>query len=100
VIKALDNILAVPVAAVLQYDGRDHLSVRKPDGGIEWRSVVLGTADDKSVEVKKGIQAGDQIVLNPLSLLTEDEKREKLAKPVKRASQPAKRQTSEAMRGV
>jgi len=86
VVKELDKVLAVPVAAVLHYDGHDHLAVKLPDGGIAWRVVQLGASNDKFVEVKEGLQSADQVVLNPLVLMTEDEKRTKFGKP----TQPAK----------
>ncbi len=81
VVKELDNVLAVPVAAVLAYDGEHHLAVKKPDGGIAWRIVKVGATNDKFVEIKEGLESGDQVVVNPLVLMTEDEKRKKLGKP-------------------
>jgi len=85
VIQELDRVLAVPVPAVLAYDEKDHVAVKTPDGGIAWREVSLGTANDKFVEVKTGIQSGDQVVVNPRVLMTEDEKRAKFGKPTERA---------------
>jgi RNA polymerase sigma factor (sigma-70 family) len=86
VIKDLERVLAVPVAAaVLFADQEYHVAVKKPDGGITWRKVALGSANERWVEVKQGIESGDQVVLNPLALMTEDEKREKLAKSPRRA---------------
>jgi len=86
VVKELDKVLAVPVAAVLRYDGQDHLAVKMPDGGIAWRVVKLGATNDKFVETTDGLESRDQVVLNPLVLMTEDEKREKFGKP----TEPAK----------
>ncbi len=93
VVKELDKVLAVPVAAVLHYDGEHHLAVKMPDGGIAWRIVKLGAANDKFVEIKEGLQSGDEVVLNPLVLMTEDEKRAKFGKPTEpaKAAEPANR---------
>ena len=39
-ISERDHVLKVPIKAVLQYYGKDHVAVKKPDGGFEWREVV------------------------------------------------------------
>ncbi len=79
-VKELDKVLAVPISAVLVYDRKEHVAVKNPDGEVIWRVVKAGTGNDKFVEIKEGIQSGDVVVLNPLALMTEDEKREKLGK--------------------
>ncbi len=76
-IKELDHVLSVPVEAVLEYDGKDRVAVKKPDGGIEWRVVTLGATNGKFVEVKQGLDSGESVVLNPITLLSEKEKRTK-----------------------
>jgi multidrug efflux pump subunit AcrA (membrane-fusion protein) len=70
-----ENVLSVPVEAVLEYSGRDHLAVRTPSG-YEHLEVELGATNDKFVEVTKGITAGMTIAMNPVSLLSEAQKRE------------------------
>jgi HlyD family secretion protein len=92
VIKELEMVLTVPVSAILSYDNQDHVALKKPDGGIVWLVVSLGAANDKLVEVKEGLHSDDQVVANPLVLLTEDEKRAKLGKPTKpaKAAVPSK----------
>jgi RND family efflux transporter MFP subunit len=74
-ISEVDNALSVPVDAIVQYDNKDHVVVKKPDGGIAWREVTLGISDDKFVEVKDGIKIGETVVLKPLDFLTEQQKR-------------------------
>jgi hypothetical protein len=64
----LDNVLSVPKSAVRTRSGRDHLAVKKPGGGFEWREVTLGMSSATSVEVKSGIKDGEQIVLDPSSM--------------------------------
>ena len=77
----LDDALTVPVRAVFTYDRKDHVAVKKPDGGFEWREVTLGTTDDKLVEVKHGLKAGEMVAEEPASLMTDEEKRLKLPPP-------------------
>jgi hypothetical protein len=87
-----DNVLSVPVGAIVRYDGAAHIAIKKPDGGVEWRAVTLGLANEALVEVKEGISAGESVVLNPLSLMTEAEKALKLRGAVKgkrKRTQPA-----------
>ena len=76
-VTELDNVLSVPIPAVLVFDLKDHVAVKKPDGGFEWREVTLGMATDTLVEVKRGLKGGESIALKPLSLMSEEEKREK-----------------------
>ena len=70
-----ENVLSVPVQAILEYSGKDHLALRTPNG-YERREVDLGATNDKFVEVTKGITAGAVVALNPLTLISENEKRE------------------------
>jgi HlyD family secretion protein len=88
VIAELDNVLSVPFAAVVSYDDKDHVAVKKPGGGFDWREVELGKSNGKVVEVKRGLNAGDVVTLDPLALMTEAEKRAKLVQPTQPASRP------------
>ena len=74
-VAELDNVLSVPVQAVLQYKGKDHIAVRAGDS-YAFRDVVLGTTNDRHIEVREGLKTGDLVALNPTSLMSEDEKRE------------------------
>ena len=67
-IAELDNVLSVPVKAVLLYDGKEHVIVKKPEGGLEWREVTLGMSNEEYVEVKAGIVNGEAVVVDPSSL--------------------------------
>ena len=92
-VNELDDVLCVPVQAVLSYDGKDHVAVKKPGGGFERREVVLGISNEHLVEVKEGIQSGESVILNPVSLLSEEEKREKFSTPTKPAAATSKSRT-------
>jgi RND family efflux transporter MFP subunit len=89
-----DDVLSVPIRAVATYGGKDHVAVKKPDGGVEWREATLGVAtlgntDDEVVEVKEGLKAGESVAVNPVSLMTEQEKREKFGTPTPKPTMPA-----------
>jgi RND family efflux transporter MFP subunit len=87
-ITQLDHVLAVPVQAVLQYEGKDHVAVKTPDGRFEQRVVTLGATDTKVVEVKQGLKAGESVALNPISLMSAEEKRALTIQPT--PPEPAK----------
>ena len=60
-----DDVLTVPVGAVVLLDGKDGVAVRTPGGGVEWRGVTLGESNDKVVVVKEGLKPGDAVLLDP-----------------------------------
>ncbi|QEH32168.1 ECF RNA polymerase sigma factor SigE [Aquisphaera giovannonii] len=76
-----EDALAIPAEAVLTYEAKDHLAVKRPDGSIELRTAELGdsTADaDPSsirVEVKAGLRDGEEVVLKPFDLLSDEQRR-------------------------
>jgi hypothetical protein len=72
-----DNVLGLPVQALLHYDGKDHVAVKTPDGRFEWREVTRGVSNDQFVEIQQGIQSGEIVALKPLTLMSEEEKRER-----------------------
>jgi HlyD family secretion protein len=75
-VAQLDDVLSIPVVAILEYKGKDHVAVRKGDDSYDWRTVTVGTSNDKLVEIRDGLKSGDRVALNPLLLMSEDEKRE------------------------
>jgi multidrug efflux pump subunit AcrA (membrane-fusion protein) len=79
-VKVLDDVLSVPVGALVKYDKKYHVVVKKPDGGFDVREVKLGAANDKQVEVKEGLKPGEAVALDPLPLLS-DEQRRKVTYP-------------------
>jgi HlyD family secretion protein len=74
-VNEIDNVLSVPVEAVVHYDNKDHVAVKNPGGGFEWREVTLGLSNEKQVEVKQGIQSGELVAIKPGDLLSEEQKR-------------------------
>ena len=87
-ISERDHVITSPIKAVLQYDGQDHVAVKKPDGGYDWRVVRLGVASDSLVEIKEGLKPGDKIAIEPIGLLSAEEKHQKFGNPP-RATPPA-----------
>ena len=86
-----DNVLAVPINAILQFDGKDHVT-KKMDDRYERTVVELGPSNERFVQVTKGISQGDVVVLNPRSLMSDDEIRETFGS----ASKAAKKDWGEA----
>ncbi len=74
-VNRLENILSVPAQAILQYNGKDHVT-KKVGDRFEQIEVQLGASNEKFVQVMKGLNDGDLVVLNPIALMSEDEKRE------------------------
>jgi RND family efflux transporter MFP subunit len=74
-ITELKDVLSVPVQAVLEYKGKDHVSVRTPNGYVR-KEVALGITNNTHVEIKEGVKPGDYVALNPMALMTAEEKRE------------------------
>jgi HlyD family secretion protein len=87
-VSELDNVLSVPIEAIVRYDDKDHVAVQKSDGGIEWRELVLGQSNDRYVEVKQGIKSGESVVIKPLPLLSEEQKRMMKSSPTPPAVTP------------
>ncbi len=74
-VDRLDNVLSVPVQAVLQYKGKEHVT-KKVGDRFERVEVTLGASNDRHVQILKGLSAGDVVVLNPTSLMSDQEKDE------------------------
>jgi HlyD family secretion protein len=74
-IDRLENILSVPVQAILPYNGKDHVTKKVGDRYVP-TDVQIGKSNEKFVQVITGLADGDLVVLNPMSLMSEDEKRE------------------------
>ena len=73
-----ENVLTVPVQAVLEFKGKDHVAVRGP-GGYVRKEVTLGATNDKHIEIMGGLEENQVVALNPIALLSDDERRELFA---------------------
>jgi RND family efflux transporter MFP subunit len=69
-VERLEDVLSVPVQAIVQVAG-DNWCYVGATGQIERRLVTLGKTNDKFVEIREGLNEGDQVVLNPMALVDE-----------------------------
>ena len=74
-VTELDNVLSVPVQAILQFRGKDYVFVKDGDT-FRREEVTLGISNDQHVEVKQGLKSGDRVAMTPNVLLSDDERRE------------------------
>jgi RND family efflux transporter MFP subunit len=78
-----DDALIVLAQSVLHADGKDRVAVKQPDGGFEWREIVLGDRDGQRVEVKQGLKPGDLVALEFSVLVRDGMNRGKNVAPAK-----------------
>jgi multidrug efflux pump subunit AcrA (membrane-fusion protein) len=67
-LDGLDDVLGVPVQAVLHSDGQDWVALKNADGVFAWREVTVGVPSEAFVEVVDGLQGGDLVALDPTAL--------------------------------
>jgi RND family efflux transporter MFP subunit len=66
----LEGVITLPVAALAEKGGQVYCCVKK-GLALERRNVTLGEGDDKFVEIKEGVNVGEEVVLNPRAALGE-----------------------------
>ncbi|MBP61123.1 MAG: hypothetical protein CMJ62_06305 [Planctomycetaceae bacterium] len=71
-VESLPNVLTVPVQAVVSRGSERWCYVAAHGGGVDRRETELGPTNDRYVQVTKGIQEGDRVVLNPNSLADQE----------------------------
>lgn len=64
VIAEHHNVLTIPVAAIVENDGKHHCWL-KTGSEIKRRSIKLGDSNDIFTIVEEGLQEGDEVLLNP-----------------------------------
>ncbi|MHB0959318.1 MAG: efflux RND transporter periplasmic adaptor subunit [Pirellulaceae bacterium] len=69
-IKRYEDVLTIPVTAVVQTATGDLCWIGTPQG-LERRLLQLGDTDDTSVVVEGGLQEGEEVVINPLAYVEE-----------------------------
>ena len=79
IIAEYHDVLTVPVAAVLELADGYACWVETPDGP-QRRTLDLGDTNDQFIVVNAGLNAGDEVILNPRD--TVEEAREESLKPV------------------
>jgi RND family efflux transporter MFP subunit len=60
----LPSVLMVPVQAVAERDGQHYCYVRSAMKGLKARPVTVGENNDKFVEIKEGVDEGEQVMLD------------------------------------
>jgi HlyD family secretion protein len=73
------GVIAVPMRAVLQARGESFVYVGGADGGMHRRDVRLGGSNEEMIEVVEGLGEGEIVSLDPMAVMTEDEKRQAFA---------------------
>lgn len=61
-VEQLDDVLLVPVQAVLEHGGK-HYCVLRNGEDFEARQVVIGSTNDKEVVIREGLKDGEAVVL-------------------------------------
>jgi HlyD family secretion protein len=71
VADALENVLTVPVEAIIGSAemGKTRRCFVMMPGGPQEREVVVGMTNDKEVEIRDGVKEGEEVVLNPRTLV-------------------------------
>jgi multidrug efflux pump subunit AcrA (membrane-fusion protein) len=69
-IADLENVLIVPVAAVVEQRGQ-FLAWVQTEKGPERRLLSLGQTNDRDIEIKDGLIIGDVVILNPRAVVPE-----------------------------
>lgn len=66
----LHDVCTVPVTAVVESNGEYYAWVKVP-GGTKKHAVTIGKTDDKVLEIRSGLSAGDDVIVNPRATLRE-----------------------------
>lgn len=77
------EVLTIPVEAVMPLGDTTYVMVATPSGP-ERRAVVLGPGDERRVEIRSGLKEGDQVALDPESLLSPEDRQEIVAASLSR----------------
>ncbi|MFN3193180.1 MAG: efflux RND transporter periplasmic adaptor subunit [Aureliella sp.] len=77
VLARYEDVVMIPVAAVLEQDGEYSCWV-KTESGFDQRTLELGDTNDEFNVVTSGLKEGDEVALNPTAFI-DDAKRKALA---------------------
>ena len=65
-----DDVLTIPVAAIVDSDGGFYCWVQSTEG-VKQRVIKLGDSNDEFTVVLDGLTEGEQVILNPLAFIEE-----------------------------
>jgi hypothetical protein len=71
IVADLKDVIAVPVAAVMEKRGQYFCAVRKGEA-IERRAVTLGLGNDKLINITEGLEDGDALILKDNPEMSQD----------------------------
>jgi len=74
------EVVVVPKSAIQLIDGLAHVFVEKEAGKYQLRAVELGLANDPDVEVARGLDAGERVVVDGAFILKSEVLREQMGK--------------------
>jgi HlyD family secretion protein len=94
-IEQLADVISVPIQAIVQRVDKNWCYVRV-GSELDKREVTLGKTNDKFVEIKQGLLEGDVVVLNPMSLVEEQDAAAAAKKPGKEQSKDGEKSAPEA----
>jgi multidrug efflux pump subunit AcrA (membrane-fusion protein) len=97
-----EDVLTIPVAAVVQQDGAYYCWVKSRGGtGAERRRLELSDSNDQFIVVQSGVKEGDDVVLNPIAYI--EEARAEALRPIRdeppREAQAAQPEVSKTATG-
>lgn len=72
----LKDVLTLPVGAIVEKGSKHYCWVQK-NGQPERRPLDLGLTNDKFVEVKGGVQEGEEVIMNPRAVVADARTEEK-----------------------
>lgn len=64
-VETLDDVLQAPVQTVVQREDKHYAVVKEPTGKLSLRELTIGSTNDKFIVVKTGLDANDELVMNP-----------------------------------
>lgn len=82
--ESTGNVLTVPIQSVvgsIKNGQKRKCFVVDADGQPQERDIVVGMNNDKVVEVSKGLEEGEKVVINPIPLLTGENSKLKAGVP-------------------
>ncbi len=71
-LKSKDNILSLPLNAVIRDGKGAHVWIEKSEGKFEPRMVVTGMENADAIEITSGLQKGDKVVTTGVYLLNSE----------------------------
>lgn len=71
ILAEYEDVMTVPVTAVIESVDGDLCWIQRPNGEIEQRTLVLGDSDNVMIIVESGLDVGDQVILNPRGVVQE-----------------------------